>query len=766
MPTVFILMSACSDSDEPSTFFALKNADGSAVASSLLIDVTGGAKTLTVNSNTSWTAQSLAEWLTVTPSSGKNNGSIRINASENIGIQSRKGQITVSPVNASPHTITVEQTGEGARLSVTPSATEISAYGGEITISVNANATWTYSNTGSDWLQETAKTDNSLTLNVSTSATTERSADLTFQLPQHEGKAITIKITQKANTLVADMLDVVFNRDGTASDISPMHNNIATYPDAPLFTFYLDNYQRYGAGFNHTPAASISAGYYKMDYASNQTFKNKLADGYSLEAVVMFDDVMPQNKEIKLLSSMESGGTGLMISSDNELTFLTNISPSGTSSWQWAKSGVTPERGKYYHLVGVWDKNAGKTYVYINGEVKRTTSVSGNFNFPNAIDKYWFGIGADAGSTAQSAWHGNIVIARIYDDPLNAADVAGLWKKVENLPAVNSIVLDNISYLSDLEVLKNGSFSVYATGFQNGDKILLTSLKDGGKSFTCDGIASGSALKITLPNDFVSDKYLVTIVRGTVQCPIGFAKMEIVDKLPVINTKVIAHRGYWDISGSAQNSIKSLEEAQKLNVYGSEFDVWITTDGRVMLNHDASYGGVTIQTSTYAQVKDLKLSNGEKMPTLEDYLEQGKKSSTKLILEIKTHSTRERNDAVTAECVRLVQAANMTDNVEYIAFDLENCKKVLQLQPNAIVAYLNGDKTPAQLHELGIKGIDYTYSILANSHPEWVKQAHDLGMTVNIWTVNAESDLNKSIQLGVDYITTDNPVKAKQLTER
>ena len=32
-------------------------------------------------------------------------------------------------------------------------------------------------------------------------------------------------------------------------------------------------------------------------------------------------------------------------------------------------------------------------------------------------------------------------------------------------------------------------------------------------------------------------------------------------------TKVIAHRGYWKIEGSAQNSIKSLEEADRIKVY-------------------------------------------------------------------------------------------------------------------------------------------------------------------------------------------------------
>ena len=41
-------------------------------------------------------------------------------------------------------------------------------------------------------------------------------------------------------------------------------------------------------------------------------------------------------------------------------------------------------------------------------------------------------------------------------------------------------------------------------------------------------------------------------------------------------TKIVAHRGYWDCAGSAQNSITSLKLADKIGCYGSEFDVHLT----------------------------------------------------------------------------------------------------------------------------------------------------------------------------------------------
>lgn len=48
-------------------------------------------------------------------------------------------------------------------------------------------------------------------------------------------------------------------------------------------------------------------------------------------------------------------------------------------------------------------------------------------------------------------------------------------------------------------------------------------------------------------------------------------------------------------------------------------------------------------------------------------------------------------------------------------------------------------------------------------HPQWVKEAHDLGLEVNVWTVDSEEDMKYFIGLGVDYITTDYPERLQAL---
>ena len=58
---------------------------------------------------------------------------------------------------------------------------------------------------------------------------------------------------------------------------------------------------------------------------------------------------------------------------------------------------------------------------------------------------------------------------------------------------------------------------------------------------------------------------------------------------------------------------------------------------------------------------------------------------------------------------------------------------------------------------------------IRDSHRDITKQnvtmAHDLGMGVNVWTVNSESDMIKMINYGVDGIITDFPNRLKKVCE-
>ena len=231
-------------------------------------------------------------------------------------------------------------------------------------------------------------------------------------------------------------------------------------------------------------------------------------------------------------------------------------------------------------------------------------------------------------------------------------------------------------------------------------------------------------------------------------------------------TKVIAHRGYWDCEGSAQNSITALNKAHEVGVYGSEFDVLITADGIPVVNHNDSIQGFCIETSLYEEIKDLKLKNGEVLPTLEDYLIQGKQNKgTQLILEIKPHKRVVNEDRAVTAILALVQKYQLEEQVEYISFSMNICKELIRRAPAAQVAYLRGEVSPADLKVLGFTGLDYHYKVF-EKNPTWIQEAKNAGLTVNVWTVDDPAVMQSMIEQNVDFITTDKPEQLKEIVKK
>lgn len=228
-------------------------------------------------------------------------------------------------------------------------------------------------------------------------------------------------------------------------------------------------------------------------------------------------------------------------------------------------------------------------------------------------------------------------------------------------------------------------------------------------------------------------------------------------------TSIIAHRGHWDLAGSAQNSLTALKAADQIGCYGSEFDVHLTSDGVLVVHHDQDIDGIDIQKSPYQAIKGKKLKNGESVPTLAQYLDVGKACATKLILEIKPHFSPAAEDQCVERVLKMVADKRLTDRTEYISFSMHVCEKIKALQPTAKIAYLGGDVAPQDIKARGLTGIDYANVVFA-LHPDWIKTAHDLGLTVNVWTVNDLNDIYDFVKAGVDYITTNRPVEALKLS--
>lgn len=229
--------------------------------------------------------------------------------------------------------------------------------------------------------------------------------------------------------------------------------------------------------------------------------------------------------------------------------------------------------------------------------------------------------------------------------------------------------------------------------------------------------------------------------------------------------RIVAHRGYWRTAGSAENSLASFVKADSIGVYGSEIDVWLTADGRLIVNHDRVYRGTEtdMEQSISDEIRSIVLPNGENIPTLDAYLHTVREHpDTRLILEMKSLSDLKREDEAAAKIVRKIRKYGLEERTDFIAFSINACLAFRKEAPEARVYYLEGDLAPHRIASLGLAGIDYSKEVL-RTHPEWVDEAHGKGLEVNVWTVDTEEDMRYFISLGVDYITTNEPVLLQRI---
>ena len=225
------------------------------------------------------------------------------------------------------------------------------------------------------------------------------------------------------------------------------------------------------------------------------------------------------------------------------------------------------------------------------------------------------------------------------------------------------------------------------------------------------------------------------------------------------DNEVIAHRGAWKAKGLPENSIASLKHAIALNCAGSEFDVRMTKDEVLIVAHDPDYSGLDVETSTYKELAKFKLSNGETLPTLKDYILAGmtENDSTGLVLEIKPSKVEGRNIIITNRVMALVKELEASSFVSYyISFSYPILKRIIEIDPEAKTLYLDGSKSPLDLKKDGISGLDYLVYKL-KMRPQWIEKAKQLGLVRNAWTVDKPEDIDWLLANNFDYITTNEP---------
>lgn len=400
-----------------------------------MINKDGGAIVISVNTNADWSYEideAGKTWLTEN-STESSSSRLALTATE-LDEEVRTAAITFTCAKQADLKAVVNLTQKDMELLANKNKAYFAANGGEVYLDVTTTNVdeWDVEKPKDAWVTAVKEGDK-VKLTVAAFGKERREATVNLVTPVDASMVFPITVIQRATPSgpVADILDVVFDEDGSARDISAAGNTVKYVAGSACTLSWNDVYLKYVPSFSHRQAGSgITSGFYRIEYTD--AIMSALDDGYTMEALIK-PGKAPNGSEIKAFSATTQGGMAIMIANTSRGKGLEFIQHNG-SAWCFASTNVIPDPDVYYHVVGVWDKAAGKIHCYVNGELKKSVDCNGIKHMTTSTTRTRaFCIGGNTQSNTQlnGAWNGDVAIARIYDDPLTADEIKELYENVK-----------------------------------------------------------------------------------------------------------------------------------------------------------------------------------------------------------------------------------------------------------------------------------------------------------------------------------------------
>ncbi len=238
----------------------------------------------------------------------------------------------------------------------------------------------------------------------------------------------------------------------------------------------------------------------------------------------------------------------------------------------------------------------------------------------------------------------------------------------------------------------------------------------------------------------------------------------------------VAHRGAS--AYAPENTLAALRKAIARDADLVEFDVHRTSDGALVLLHDATLDRTTdvrrvfpgrapwrVQDFTHAELMCLDAGSwmdreyaGERIPTIEEAFDVLALSGCGALVELKSPQLQPgivEEVATASETARRLGGHRRELRVTVQSFDHQAMRRLRELGSGVGVGLL-GTPPPARLPELA------TWADQVGSHHHrvsrpYVDHVQSLGMQCFVWTVNRAHSMRRARDLGVDGVITDRP---------
>jgi glycerophosphoryl diester phosphodiesterase len=280
-------------------------------------------------------------------------------------------------------------------------------------------------------------------------------------------------------------------------------------------------------------------------------------------------------------------------------------------------------------------------------------------------------------------------------------------------------------------------------------------------------------------------------------------------------------RGEW-----TEESLAAFANSLKLGVTTLELDTHLTSDGKVIVWHDDTiqadkcrdtapavpgdaqfpYVGDRVAELSLAQIKTLDCGfiqlkgypeqdviEGNRIAELKDVFQLVRDADAKKVrfnIETKVEDGRSGGDgmvALTKAVITEINTAGMAERSTLQSFDWSSLNLAKTLAPQLPLAALSSGDAWLEVGKPGaspnLGGIDIDtyggslakaaaaqgYDIISPTFrsvtPQMIADAHESGVAVLPWTVNATADMEQLMDLGVDGIISDYPTRLRTVME-
>jgi glycerophosphoryl diester phosphodiesterase len=241
---------------------------------------------------------------------------------------------------------------------------------------------------------------------------------------------------------------------------------------------------------------------------------------------------------------------------------------------------------------------------------------------------------------------------------------------------------------------------------------------------------------------------------------------------------IIAHRGAS--AEAAENTRTAFLKALTLQADGLETDVQLTADGVPVLWHDDDLGklglpGRHIDDFTYDALSRLDFGAwfspaqaGEKILSLAEFLREFAPRA-RLLVEIKQRDDEppERRRVKVRRCLELAEPLRQAGpGILFLSFDLPSLAYAHELKPDWPYVLNTEEVRSAEDAHRALAAHGFLSALdlpIAHLDGSLTKAVHRTGRQLASYTCNSDADILRALALGVDWLISDRPGRARRL---